>query len=111
VERRVTESKPWQAEQVPRYGRDRKGLSPAVLTGLNEVQSRILQDPYRGDRKGGALRNVWVEKFKAENDQWLVAYTLFERTRRVRFLAVGQHENFYRDLTNYVGKQKEALKE
>ncbi|HEV2282094.1 MAG TPA: type II toxin-antitoxin system RelE/ParE family toxin [bacterium] len=111
MERRVREQDPWQGEQVPRYGRDRKDLSPAVLKEVNETQSRILQDPYRGDRKGGTLRNVWMEKFKAENDQWLVAYTLFERIRRVRFLAVGQHENSYRDVTTYLGKQKEAFKE
>ena len=43
-----------------------------------------------------------MEKFKAENDQWLVAYEIRERENLVVFHAVGQHENFYRDLTKHV---------
>lgn len=99
---------PWRGEQVPRYGRDRKALTPAVLKALNEVQSQIVNDPLRGELKRGPLKNVRVEKFKAENDQWLVAYLAFEKTRTVRFLAVGQHENYYRDLTKYLAARKDA---
>jgi len=43
-----------------------------------------------------------VEKFKAENDQWLMAYEIRARDHVVIFHAVGQHENFYRDLTKHV---------
>ena len=66
------------------------------------MQAQILQDPHRGDRKRGALRQVWVEKFKAQNDQWLVAYIIEERRNIVYFVAVGQHENFYRDLQRHL---------
>jgi mRNA interferase RelE/StbE len=65
------------------------------------VQAAILQDPFRGDRKGGALSDVWVEKFKADNDQWLVAYEIDTKKNTVTVLAVGQHENYYRDLERY----------
>jgi len=34
----------------------------------------------------------------------------FEKTRTVRVLAVGQHENLYRDLSRYLGAQPDVLK-
>jgi mRNA-degrading endonuclease RelE of RelBE toxin-antitoxin system len=93
---------PWTALAVPRYNKARKRLSAAVKTRLNDVQAQILQDPGRGDRKKGVLRDVWVEKFQAENDQYLVAYAIDEQARTVIFYDIGQHENFYRDLSHYV---------
>lgn len=69
---------------------------------LNDVQSRILQDPRTGGRKRGVLKNVWVEKFPAQNDQYLVTYEIDEKNDLVIFLDVGQHENFYRDLEKYL---------
>jgi mRNA-degrading endonuclease RelE of RelBE toxin-antitoxin system len=73
-----------------------------VIQRLDEVQAQILHDPHRGDRKRGALGQVWVEKFKAQNDQWLVAYTIDDKRDIVYFVAVGQHENFYRDAQRYL---------
>ena len=68
---------------------------------MNDVQATILQDPYRGDRKRGTLSNVWVEKFPAQNDQYLVASEIDDKNRIVTFLDIGQHENFDRDLEKY----------
>lgn len=95
------EKLPYTALAAPQYNRHRKRLSPAVKKVLNDVQAVILKDPRRGDPKGGALKGVYVEKFPAENDQWLVAYEIDEKRDAVTFLAVGQHENFYRDLIRY----------
>ena len=97
---------------APGYNKDRKRLGPAVIHRLDEVQARILQDPHRGDRKRGALRQIWVEKFKAQNDQWLVAYIIDDKRDIVYFVAVGQHENFYRDLQRHLergGKVEKPL--
>lgn len=96
------EPEAWKALAVPRYNKRRRRLSPTVLKALNDIQAQIVQTPTRGDRKRGALKNVWVEKFKAGNDQYLVAYAIDEQRRSVVFYDVGQHENFYRDLTQYV---------
>jgi mRNA interferase RelE/StbE len=96
---------PWTALAVPRYNKARKRLkSDALRTELNKVQTAILENPFVGDRKGGALRDVWVEKFQAENDQFLVAYSIDEQKREVTFLDIGQHENYYRDLEKYLRK-------
>lgn len=93
---------PWKALAVPRYNKRRKKLTPEAHRLLNEVQSRILQDPHVGDRKRGALKNVWVEKFPAQNDQYLVAYEIDDKNDAIVFLDIGQHENFYRDLEKYL---------
>jgi len=78
---------------------------------LEAIQQRVLwlstlimhhanQCPVKHKRrqKRGALRQVWVEKFKAQNDRWLVAHTIDVKRDNVYFVAVGQHENFYRNV-------------
>ncbi len=92
----------WKGLAAPQYNRQRKKLSPGVLKVLNRVQAQVLQDPHRGDRKRGPLKDVWVEKFKAENDQWLLAYMIQEKQDTIHFIAIGQHENFYRDITRHL---------
>jgi len=44
---------------------------------------------------------LWVEKFLAQNDQYLVAYEIDDKNRIVTFLDIGQHEHSYRDLEKY----------
>jgi mRNA interferase RelE/StbE len=98
---RAAPTHPYTGLAVPKYNKDRKRLSKGVLKALNDAQAGILQAPFRGGRKQGALSDVWVEKFKADNDQWLVAYEIDTKKNTVTFLAVGQHENYYRDLERY----------
>jgi len=61
----------------------------------------VLQDPYKGERKRGLLKNIWVEKFPAQNGQYLLAYEIVEKDQVVIFYDVGQHEGFYRELERY----------
>ena len=44
---------------------------------------------------------MWVEKFPAQNDQYLVASEIDDKNRIVTFLDIGQHEHSYRDLEKY----------
>jgi mRNA interferase RelE/StbE len=92
---------PWRGQAVPRYNKRRKKLPPEVQRVLDDVQAAVLKDPFIGERKRGALSSVWVEKFRAENDRYLVAYEIDEKTQTVTFFDIGQHENFYRDLERY----------
>lgn len=92
----------WQALAAPRCNKARHKLSTRLLEALNAEQNKILKNPYKGDRKKGALKNVWVEKFQAENDQFLIAYEIDGKRKQVIFLDIGQHENFYRDLQRYL---------
>ncbi|QIA26718.1 type II toxin-antitoxin system RelE/ParE family toxin [Thermaerobacter sp. PB12/4term] len=93
---------PYEVEAAPRLNRDAKRLPPALKRALDAEIRKIAADPLRGDRKRGVLRDVYVEKFKAQNDQWLIAYRIDENRRVIQLLAFGQHENFYRDLGRYI---------
>ena len=92
---------PWTPKAVPRYNKRRKKLPPEVRRVLNDEQAKVLQDPHKGERKRGALKYIWVEKFQAQNDQYLLAYEIIENEQVVIFYDVGQHEVFYRELERY----------
>lgn len=92
----------WQAEATPRYNKKRKKLPDRIKELLTAEEEKILVDPQKGDRKKAALKDVWVEKFQAGNDQYLVAYTIEGKRKRIIFIDIGQHENFYRDLQKYL---------
>lgn len=93
---------PFKVEAAPRFNRTVKKLPRNVKKVLDEEVRRIAANPFKGDRKKGVLRDVFVEKFEAANDQWLLAYRVKEEERTVQLLAIGQHENFYRDLSRYL---------
>ena len=86
----------------PLFVRLVKRLPNNLRAALDETIRGTSEDPSVGDRKRGVLRAVFVEKFAAVNDQWLVAYSVDEDTRSVYLLAFGQHENSYRDLDRYI---------
>ena len=45
---------------------------------------------------------VFVKKFPLLGEEYLFAYKVNEREKEVIFLAIGGHENFYRDLKGYL---------
>lgn len=55
-------------------------------------------DSLLGEGKVGDLAGVRVYKFKINKQLALLAYTFEERTITLTLLALGQHENFYREL-------------
>lgn len=89
-------------EAAPRFNRIAKKLEPALKQVLDSEILALVDNPYKGDRKKGVLRDVLVEKFEAVNDQWLLAYRILEKEQVIQLLFFGQHENFYRDLTKYL---------
>ena len=56
----------------------------------------IVKNPKIGQEKKGDLAGVFVYKFKIHNQEMLLAYEWSELERLL--LALGVHENFYRDL-------------
>ena len=89
-------------EAAPLFNRVAKKLAPALKRGLDEEILSLTDDPYKGERKKGVLRDMLVTKFNAVNDQWLLAYRVLEKEEVIQLLYFGQHENFYRDLTKYL---------
>ena len=50
--------------------------------------------------KTGDLAGVQVYKYKRKTQQYLLAYQLNPTKEILTLLALGSHENFYRDLKN-----------
>lgn len=92
----------WGAIAAPRYNKQRKKLIQGIKHALQLEEDKIIKDPHQGERKIGSLKEVWVKKFKVVHNQYLLAYKIDEKQHIVIFLAVGQHENFYRDLQKYL---------
>ncbi len=63
---------------------------------INAAICKIIQNPKLGQEKKGDLAGVYVYKFKIHNQELLLAYEWNLQERLL--LALGAHENFYRDL-------------
>jgi hypothetical protein len=85
--------------EAPRFSRSKRRLADRAQLELDEQVKGLADDPLRGDPKTGALKGVRVVKFKVSSQQLLLAYQ-FDAKRDV--LDVATHENFYRDLQQYL---------
>jgi mRNA interferase RelE/StbE len=67
---------------------------------LDSVVRKIVSNPTIGKMKTGDLAGVQVYKYKRKTQQYLWAYRLNPTKEILTLLALGSHENFYRDLKN-----------
>jgi mRNA interferase RelE/StbE len=93
-ERRVT--------QMPRFERTKKRLPPKAQLAVDEAVRGIIADPLSGESKAGPLKGVRVVKFKVGPQLMLLAYVFNSKTNVIEVWAVGPHENFYKDLKDYL---------
>ena len=82
--------------QTPFFKRSYKKLHTNQIKSVDDAIRHILSDLSCGEEKKGDLSGVWVYKFRILNEQFLLAYEHNQDT--VFLLALGVHENFYRDL-------------
>ena len=75
-----------------------KRLQKNEKKALDKAVKTIIDAPECGDLKIGDLAGVRVYKFKASTKQYLVGYSVDEDVLVLTLLALGSHENFYRDL-------------
>jgi len=61
---------------------------------------KITENPSVGEEKKGDLRGVYVHKFKMKNTQYLLSYRFVGAD--LELITIGPHENYYRDLKNYL---------
>ncbi|MEE9397163.1 MAG: type II toxin-antitoxin system RelE/ParE family toxin [Methylococcales bacterium] len=80
------------------FKRRAKKLHSDEKTALDEAIQAIVDDPTIGQIKTGDLAGVQVYKYKHNGQQYLLAYRLIEAEALLILLALGMHENFYRDL-------------
>ena len=88
----------WQPVVTPLFHRLKKTASAPLQAAIDAAVRTILADPLISKPKVGVLKGVRVYKFTHQRLEYLVAYRLETRKRLVQLLAVGPHENFYRDL-------------
>jgi mRNA interferase RelE/StbE len=73
-----------------------KKLHANQIKPVNDAIRYILSDLQSGEEKKGDLAGVLVYKFRVQDQQFLLAYEYDKET--LFLLALGIHENFYRDL-------------
>jgi len=67
---------------------------------LDQEIRRIAENPSIGEEKKGDLTGVFVYKFKLSTTQYLLAYRKVGQD--LELVMIGPHENYYRDLTQYL---------
>ena len=75
-----------------------KKLYPNQKVELDEAVRAIVEEPLIGVEKAGDLVGVRVHKFHMSNQLILLAYIFDAKVPSITLLALGTHENFYRDL-------------
>lgn len=83
-------------KQMPVFKRAYKKLLANQKAIVNDAICAITKDPLIGVEKKGDLAGIFVYKFKVINQEMLLAYEWIPSERLL--LALGVHENFYRDL-------------
>ncbi|MBC8457444.1 MAG: type II toxin-antitoxin system RelE/ParE family toxin [Deltaproteobacteria bacterium] len=84
-----------------KYNSIKKKLPLPLRNQINPIEDEIALNPYSGEKKGD-LKDVFVMRFILLGEEYLLACKIDEREREVIFLAIGGHENFYRDLKRYL---------
>jgi len=80
-----------------------KKMSKAEKDSLDQEIRKIAGNPNIGEEKKGDLREIFVHKLKLKNAQYLLAYRKIGTG--LELVMVGQHENYYRDLKQYLKKR------
>lgn len=84
--------------QTPTFKRAVKRLHKQQKRELDEAVRAVAANPAIGEAKVGDLAGVRVYKFKMNRQLTLLAFEVFEAEDAIKLLALGSHENFYRDL-------------
>ena len=88
----------YELRQTRRFARAYKKLHDNIAADVDAASEVVAADPTVGERKKGDLAELFVYKFRSQNQLYLLGYTVDDEIRLVYLEAVGPHENFYRDL-------------
>lgn len=81
---------------MPAFKKVFKKLHENQKEEVKKIIKEIIKNPELGAAKKGDLSGVYVYKFKMSSHEYLLAYEWIPEQRVL--LALGVHENFYRDL-------------
>jgi mRNA-degrading endonuclease RelE of RelBE toxin-antitoxin system len=86
--------------QTRQFKQSVKKLTSQQKKELDQTIKTIMDNPFIGQQKKGDLDFLWVYKFRMNNQLTLLAYSYEEQIITLTLLALGSHENFYRDIKN-----------
>jgi len=86
--------------QSPLFQRQKKKLHKNQIKMLDNEIRKIIDDPYAGKEKKGALKDVRAYKFHIGKQFFLLAYEINEQI--LNLIMIGSHENYYRELQKYL---------
>ncbi len=86
--------------QTRLFAKKVKRFSVQEKTILDAEIRKIITNPSIGQEKRGTLKGVFIHKFKINTIQFLLAYRC--DTQLLQLIVLGPHENYYRDLDNYL---------
>lgn len=88
-------------EQTSSFAKKVKKLHKNQKSDLDKAVRAIVDNPALGELKKGDLSFLRVYKFKMAKQLTLLGYSYDEHgTLTLTLMAVGSHENFYRDMKN-----------
>ena len=84
--------------QTPTFKKAVKKLHQNQKKDLDEAVKELVDDPLLGEQKKGDLSFLRVYKFKMNKQLTLLGYSYEDGTVTLELMALGSHENFYRDV-------------
>jgi mRNA-degrading endonuclease RelE of RelBE toxin-antitoxin system len=82
------------------FERKVKKFTEQEKKALDKQILKIAENPSVGVEKKGDLRGVYVHKIKIRTTQYLLSYRFVGTD--IELIMIGAHENYYRDLKNYL---------
>ena len=86
--------------QSPSFAKRIKKFKKSQKEQLDHQIRLIIENPHEGEEKKGDLKGIFVQKFKIDNLQYLLAYRF--KKDLLELIMIGPHENYYRDLKGYL---------
>ena len=87
--------------QTPSFKKAVKKLHKNQKGDLDKAIRELMKDPYLGEQKRGDLSFLRVHKFKMVKQLTLLGYSYEDGTVTLELMALGSHENFYRDVKRF----------
>jgi mRNA-degrading endonuclease RelE of RelBE toxin-antitoxin system len=84
--------------QTPTFKKAVKKLKPNQKKDLDLAVKDLMANPNIGEQKKGNLAFLRVYKFKMDKQLTLLGYSFDDGTLALELMALGLHENVYRDI-------------
>lgn len=84
--------------QTPSFKKAVKKLHQNQKKELDKAVKTLMEDPQAGEQKKGDLLFLRVYKFKMVKQLTLLGYSYKNDSDVLELIALGSHENFYRDV-------------